>query len=73
MKLSKAEAVLLLYDKFTENHFVVKEDFLNEVEISDLTFRRYIGDIRCYLMEFHPNKEILYRKGDGVYHLKEIR
>ena len=66
MKLSKAEAVLYLYDHFLENHVVIKEDTLFSIEITDLTFRRYMSEIRCYLQEFHPEMEIHYRKGEGV-------
>jgi|LAHS01.1.fsa_nt_gb hypothetical protein len=72
MKLSKAEAVLYLYDHFLENHVVIKEDTLFSIEITDLTFRRYMSEIRCYLQEFHPEMEIHYRKGEGVYLYRRI-
>lgn len=72
MKLSKAEAVLYLYDHFIENHVVIKEETLKAIDVSDLTFRRYMSEIRCYLQEFHPEMEIHYRKGEGVYLFRRI-
>ena len=69
--MNKAEAVLLLYDKFRDDRAVVKGDFMALAGISDLTFRRYVAELRCYFMEWRPYEEIVYRKGDGVYYLKE--
>jgi predicted DNA-binding transcriptional regulator YafY len=69
--MNKAEAVLLLYDKFRDDRAVVKADFMALTGITDLTFRRYVAELRCYLMEWRPYEEIVYRKGDGVYFLKE--
>jgi hypothetical protein len=72
MKYSKAEAVLLLYVEFTENHVVIKSDFLALTAISDPTFRRYVSELRCFLAEWKPYEEIVYRKGDGLYYLKDL-
>lgn len=71
MKYTKGETLLLLYDKFKESHYVSKADFMAITEIKDLTFRLYFAELRCYLAEFCPNAEIVYRKGDGVYHYHE--
>jgi hypothetical protein len=70
MRLNKAEAVLLLYDKFREDHHLIKADYLALSGVRDLTFRRYISELRCYLAEWRPYEEIVYRKGDGVYYLR---
>lgn len=72
MKFTKAEAVLLLYVKLEENHAVIKNDYIALTGISDPTFRRYISELRCFLAEWKPYEEVVYRKGDGIYYLKDL-
>ena len=66
--------------KITDNEAYGDERCINAVSvrynmalagISDLTFRRYVAELRCYFVEWRPYEEIVYRKGDGVYFLKE--
>jgi hypothetical protein len=71
-EMTKSEALLLLYITFEENHAVIKNDYLSLTGVSDPTFRRYISDLRCFLAEWRPYEEIVYRKGDGVYYLRDI-
>jgi hypothetical protein len=67
--MNKAEAVLLLYDQFKDNHYLSKADYLSLTGIKDLTFRRYIAELRCYLMEWRPYEEIVYKKNENRYYL----
>ena len=44
----------------------------NKLEISDLTFRRYMQEIRAYLINFELPYELKYLKSEEVYYLKEL-
>jgi hypothetical protein len=69
MKTTKAEAILLMRDELDEHAFLNKMDFLAKVDISSLTFNRYMSELRCYLANFRPDEQVIYRKSDGLYHL----
>lgn len=69
MKVTKTQAVLALYDAFLANSTVRKKDFLASVEISDISFKRYMSELRCYFTNFAPQLAISYNRKDDTYHL----
>lgn len=54
------------------NKQISKEDIKNKLEISDLTFRRYMQEIRAYLINFELPYELKYLKSEEVYYLKDL-
>lgn len=54
------------------NKQISKEDIKNKLEISDLTFRRYMQEIRAYLINFELPYEVIYLKSEEVYYFKDL-
>jgi hypothetical protein len=73
MKANKCQALLLLYEQLLIKGCFQKKDYLSKVEISDITFKRYVSELRCYFANFEPDKELVYRKRDDTYYLLESR
>jgi hypothetical protein len=71
MKTTKTQAVLLMYRTLRDSGCLRKEDILMKVEISDLTFRRYISELRCFFMNFDEPEEIIYVKAKDAYFLSK--
>ena len=72
MKVNKAQALMYLLSVLITNKQISKEDIKNKLEISDLTFRRYMQEIRAYLINFELPYELKYLKSEEVYYLKEL-
>jgi hypothetical protein len=73
MKTNKCQALLLLYQVLLTKGSFRKKDYLTQVEISDITFKRYVSELRCYFANFEPEKELVYKKSDDTYYLFENR
>lgn len=72
-KLNKTEVMLMLYDTFREKRDLIKANFMAETGISDITFRRYMGDLHHYLAKHQPNAKIVYNRGGKIYYYKKKR
>jgi len=71
LKARKSQALLLLYENLLEKKTICKEDCLSFLDVSDLTFKRYISELRAYLANFHPEKSIAYDRKHRHYCLKD--
>lgn len=71
MAFNKSQSTLFIYKKLLEEGQVKKSDVLSILSISDLTFRRYIQEIRAYLVNFNEPYELVYSKGNDTYYLKK--
>lgn len=69
MKTSKTQAVLFLYESLKEKGQISKNDMLAELDINDLTFKRYVSELRSYLMNFNCPEELRYLKKEDRYRL----
>lgn len=72
MAFNKSQSTLFIYKKLLEEGQVKKSDVLSILSISDLTFRRYIQEIRAYLINFNEPYELVYIKSKDAYFLKII-
>jgi len=72
MKVNKTQGVLFIFDKLLNNGFVTRNMILQELEISNLTFYRYIQEIKAYLYNFVSNKELDFDKASQRYILKKV-
>lgn len=70
MKVSKAQAIVFIYEQLLNNEFITKEDIQSVISISDVTFRRYIQELRAYLVNFNKDYEIMFDKKLTHYFLK---
>jgi hypothetical protein len=69
MKASKTQAVLLLYDLFLMKGELRKKDYLQILEMSDISFKRYVSELRCYFANFGERYEVLYDRKHDLYKL----
>ena len=73
MKTTKSQAVLYFYSTLLENGKIEKAEMMSALEINDLTFKRYISELRSYLMNFSRPEELLYVKKENHYVLVPIK
>lgn len=71
MAVGKTQAILIMYDRFLKEGTLTKADILSLTEISSITFKRYISELRCYFGNFAPQYEIIYDRESDCYQLKE--
>lgn len=71
MKVNKTQTLLFMYDLMLRKGSFTKEDILNQVDINNLTFLRYIQELRAFLINFNSNMELLYSIKDKKYLLVE--
>ena len=70
MKVNKTQALLYILSTLVKFGYISKEDITQEIEISDLTFRRYIQELRAYLANFDSGRELIYDKKEDKYVLE---
>lgn len=67
MKTTKSQAVLYLYAMLQENGKIEKNEMMSTLSLNDLTFKRYISELRSYLVNFDRPEELLYVKRENHY------
>lgn len=70
MKVGKSQAIVFIYEQLLKNKTISKEDIQNVISISDVTFRRYIQELRAYLVNFNKDYEIVFEKKYDKYLLQ---
>lgn len=71
MKVNKAQALLYMYSLLIKNHHLTKKEVQSEIAINNLTFSRYIQELRAFLYNFYTGYDLVYVKRDGLYILEE--
>lgn len=72
MEVNKTQALLYIFETLLNKRKITKNDVLNQITISDLTFRRYIQELRAYLLNFNEPYEIIYNRKNDEYYLEDI-
>ena len=72
MEVNKTQALLYIFETLLSKRKITKNDVLNQITISDLTFRRYIQELRAYLLNFNEPYEIIYNRKNDEYYLEDI-
>lgn len=70
-KLPKTLVALYMMEIFEQEGHLQKEQIMAKVDMSEVSFKRYIASIRHYLEEFHPTWAIQYKKHGNIYLLKK--
>ena len=60
----KNVSILYIYDKLLNNRYLDKKEVQAELLINDLTFKRYIKDLREYFSFMRKDEEIYYDRWD---------
>ena len=72
VKVRKVQVIIHIFKLLLENGHISRKDIQNIVTLSDVSFRRYIQELRAYLTNFNEPYEIIYNKSDDIYILKKI-
>ena len=72
MKVNKVQAIIYMFSLLQKSKKITKGEVLQTISLSDVSFRRYIQEIRAYLINFNEPYELVYLKKDDAYLLKEI-
>lgn len=71
MKVGKTQACLFILDMLLTKGSFSKADIHDYIDLSDVTLRRYIQELRAYLCNFTTNKTIRYDYTEKTYYLVE--
>ena len=71
MKVYKSQGVLYIFDVLIRKRPLSKNDIINELEITELTFWRYIQEIKAFIYNFNLPYELVYDRSKDVYNLIE--
>lgn len=72
MKVNKVQAIIYMFSLLQKSKKITKDEVCQKILISDVSFRRYIQEIRAFLINFNEPYELIYLKKDDAYLLKEI-
>ena len=67
----KNVSILYIYYKLLNNRYLDKKEVQAELLINDLTFKRYIKDLREYFSFMRKDEEIYYDRDSDLYWLKK--
>jgi len=70
MHVGKVQAILYIFEQLLKKQSIAKREIQSVLSISDVTFRRYIQEIRAFLSNFNEPYEIKYIKNDDSYVMK---
>ena len=71
MKVMKGQGLLYIFNILKEKGRVKKEEIINELEITDLSFWRYIQEIKAFIYNFNLPYELVYDRKNEVYVLAD--
>jgi hypothetical protein len=67
MRTNKAQGVLYLLETLLDKGCLKKKEAMEALDITELTFRRYMSEIRCYFVNYERNEEVYYDKAHDLY------
>ena len=71
MKVSKGQGLLYIFGILINKHQLKKNDIIDELQITELTFWRYIQEIKAFIYNFNLPYELIYDRSIGIYKLIE--
>lgn len=67
MKVMKGQGLLYIFNILKSRGYIKKEEILNELEITDLSFWRYIQEIKAFIYNFNLPCELIYDRKSERY------
>lgn len=67
--MNKSQIILYIYDLLITKGYITKKETMLKANISELSFRRYLKDIREYLDVMQTGKELVYSERGERYYL----
>jgi len=72
MTVNKTQALLFIFYRLLTFKKVTKEEVLSEVEVSEITFKRYIQELRAYFRNFNIGYAVDYDRKTNAYYLNPL-
>jgi hypothetical protein len=63
--------MLRLFEVILDKKELSKAEILSQFDISEISFKRYLGCLREYLYYTHPTWRIAFRRSKGIYELEQ--
>lgn len=70
MKVNKTQAILFMLMTLFNKGKLSRIEVLQEIDISEQTFRRYIQELRAFLFNFNVEENLVYVRTEDRYYLK---
>ena len=67
MKVMKGQGLLYIFNILKSRGYIKKEEITNELEITDLSFWRYIQEIKAFIYNFNLPCELIYDRKSERY------
>lgn len=71
MKASKSQGMMFILNMLITNGRIDKKTVIKTLGISNLTFRRYIQELRAFYFNFMDHEEVVYDKASDSYFLEK--
>ena len=69
MKSSKTQYVLYIFNMLITKGFIKKDAIIDALDISNLSFRRYMQELRAFYYNYMNKEDIIYDKTKNIYYL----
>ena len=69
MKVVKSQGLLYIFEMLKEKECISKYEILNALEITELSFWRYIQEIKAFIYNFNMDYDLIFDRKDDVYRL----
>lgn len=70
MKVNKTQALLFMLITLFEHGKLSRNDILQEIDITEQTFRRYMQELRAFFSNFNIQNNIEYVRQEDIYYLR---
>ncbi len=69
MKVYKGQGLLYIFNMLINQRQIKKSDVMEELQITELTFWRYIQEIKAFIYNFNLPYELVYDRFLDIYKL----
>ena len=67
MKVNKSQGLVYIFYMLLMNKQISKNDVLNELNITELSFWRYIQEIKAFICNFNIPFDVVYDRSNNIY------
>lgn len=67
MKVNKSQGLVYIFYMLLTNKQISKNDVLNELNITELSFWRYIQEIKAFICNFNIPLDVVYDRSNNIY------
>ena len=60
---------MLILKMLLEQGYVTKEEVMDQIDIADITFRKYMQEVRAFFSNFNIPYELKYSRAEQKYYL----